>query len=139
MSVDQEKDMQKALKKRVRKQTERAATDMGIALMGWRVYIRFNEGSFGDWEQGGQVERTAAVTTVSWQYQNANIQWYLAPCHGQSDQELYEIAVHELVHVLTGALMSRLKSKDEELLNELNESVTEHLARALLSMRKVAP
>ena len=139
MSVDQEKDMRKALEKRIRKQTEKAAADMGLANMGWRVYLRFNEGSFGDWEQGGTVERTAAVTTVSWQYQNANIQWYLAPCHGQPDQELYEIAVHEFVHVLTGAIIEKLKGKDETLLNEINEFVTEQIARALLSMRKVLP
>jgi hypothetical protein len=123
-----------AQKERLLRITQQAVDDMGICSLGIRVNVAFHGGYFGGWDQGAgedlTTETTAATTTTNFQYQTAQIIWYLPPTYNQADSWLYEIAVHELAHVLASPV------KDVLMDHPMHEYYTEWIARALLAMKE---
>lgn len=87
------------------------------------------------WERERREDRpaTVAVTTTTWQYRNAYINWYMPAVVDNDDDFLENIVVHEFVHILVAPLMS---VTDQEDLPNHHEYATECIARALVWVRE---
>lgn len=78
------------------------------------------------------VETTAAVTVANWKYRTAAITWYLPMVATMSDGGLYEVAMHEYVHVLMGPLAGHISTKPN--VHDLEEFTTECIARCMIRL-----
>lgn len=76
---------------------------------------------------------TSAITTTSWQYRNADIQWFLPVIADSDDDFLEGIVVHEFTHILLAPLLMVDKQDDLPLQHEY---ATECVARAIQWVRE---
>lgn len=125
-----------ALVERVQGIADSAAEMLGMQYQYELTHI-FDDGHDGDDAVEGseipQVYTTCAVTTAQWQYKRAQIRWYLPICATHSDESLFTVAVHELVHVLLNPVDSLLPEDEHGWYSERNEFATESVTRAILT------
>lgn len=74
---------------------------------------------------------TAADTDAKWEYRQAKITMYLPTIANHDDDDLRDIIVHELVHVLLAPMESLRKDSE----TKVCELAVESTARALIAAR----
>lgn len=74
--------------------------------------------------------RKAAETSTQWEYMRADVTWYLPVIATLPEDEVGELVIHELLHIVI-AEMAKGKHDQHE------ERVVTHLSRALRDMAKV--
>ena len=74
--------------------------------------------------------RKTAETCTQWEYMRADVTWYLPVVAMLPDEEVEELVIHELLHMVV-AEMAKGKHDQHE------ERVVTHLSRALNAMMKV--
>ena len=83
-------------------------------------------------EKKSPEEGTIMSVFSTWEYQKADVWFYLPTCAEQTEQQLENAVVHELCHMLV-AMMSDGESEDENPLDALKDKLEEltvtHLAR----------
>lgn len=127
-----------AIVDRITEIADEAAQLVGMLDQFELTYL-FDEGHDGDNVSGSgnqipQVSVTCAVTTAQWQYKRAKIRWFLPICATLTDERLFAVAVHELVHVLLNPLDSLLPEEDDDhWYADRNEFATESVTRAILT------
>lgn len=107
----------------------------------YELSIIFEWGHDGDGqvdEDGAtNVSLTTAVTNAQWQYMRARIRFHMPVIAASSDERLFAVVVHEIVHVLLNPLDSfTILSGDDPRANDAskaNEYTTETVTRAILS------
>lgn len=45
---------------------------------------------------------TVAMTSTLWEYRSAHVKWFMPSVQEQSDDELREVFIHEMSHILVG-------------------------------------
>lgn len=73
-------------------------------------------------------EGCAADTSAKWEYRRAKIAIYMPNVMNNTDEDLEDIIVHELVHVLAASMEQFVKEKD----TALSEFAVETISRALI-------
>lgn len=79
-------------------------------------------------------EDVAADTTAKWQYRQAMIRAYLSAMATSTDEEIENIIVHELAHILVNPMEDKVPSKHEDQC----ELAVENVARALVDVRNAS-
>jgi len=74
-------------------------------------------------------EQTAEVLT-NWEYREAAIVWY-AKANGMTQEEVDEVVVHELGHVIVAPMSDHLPNKH----HKLEEFVVSSLTKAIMGVR----
>lgn len=82
--------------------------------------------------RGDEDDDTAADTVTKWQYRHASIRVYTGTVANHSDEELEDILVHELAHVLIASMETAVPSKH----TDRCEYAVENVARALLDAHR---
>jgi predicted SprT family Zn-dependent metalloprotease len=99
-----------------------------VPIMGLEWYTinhQFNEAT------DSSDEQTQATTNTTWYYREATMTWHLPKLALLEDDELENVVVHELVHILLDPI-----HPEGDGINHHLEYATECLARALLAARK---
>ncbi len=97
-----------------------------LGLEHWRIHLET------DIEDAPGYEGALGVCRASWQYQHATIFFQLARCTVESDTEMEEHVVHELVHVLLKEIQCPCDAYDMD----HEERVCTHITRAFLRVGK---
>lgn len=80
-----------------------------------------------------------AETDVAWEYHQAKIRWSLHNATGVSQKYIDGTLVHELVHVMLGAIESQLRTDEGEhshYVNAVCEHTVETLAAAIIRVAR---
>ena len=83
-----------ALRKRIRKIADRWHAELGLRW--WKVVML--------WERSAPDGETLAEVNYSWQYQRAEITFYMPNLLGASDDDIEGTVVHEFCHILVAEL-----------------------------------
>lgn len=78
-----------------------------------------------------EVEHTAEVIT-NWEYREAAIIWYTKNCENLTQEELEEVVIHELGHIIVAPMSDHLPKKHRK----LEEFVVSSITRAIINSRK---
>lgn len=111
-------------KRRVRKLWEKWFRPIGMGW--WQVDL--------NWSRVREEEEpaTAAMTTTNWQYRTASVTFYLPSTSDLNLEQLEEVVVHELSHILCGPI--------QDMTTDERRDITEHtvttIARAIIWARE---
>jgi hypothetical protein len=81
-------------------------------------------------------DRVVCECKSDWEYRQCSLLWNLHQVASTTDEDLEEIAVHELVHGLNDPVWGSLSGAQQEKLGRLNELATENVARVILHLLK---
>ena len=107
-----------------------AAVEAALGLDWIAVKQRFNM-------DPADEDATTCATDTIWKYRYAHMTWNLNSVASCTNQQLFEVAVHEYVHVMMGPLKDRILP-DEPWVVDLEEFVTETIARSILGLLELA-
>lgn len=99
-----------------------------LGLAHWEIQHIFLDEFDGD-DPNGNLKVTA-YTEVRWNYEQAEIRWYLPSAARATDSEIERVVVHELVHVLLSPEQADIPDKHAEKM----ELSTERVTRAFLNI-----
>lgn len=85
-----------------------------------------------DRERSEDSPSEAAMTSWRWHYKHASVTFRIPACKDLDDEQLENVVVHEMAHILTGAMASAVPTEDKNLM----EFSTETVARALIWARE---
>lgn len=114
----------KTQRARVSKAWEKWFTPIG---MGWWQVDRQSAR-----EREEDEPATAAMTTTNWQYRTASVTFYLPACADLNDDQLEEVVVHEMVHILCGPI----QDMSDDSRREITEHTVTTIARAIIWARE---
>lgn len=97
-----------------------------MRLDGWRDDLMFRDRERDDVAAAGGLYTVGMDTTVAWPYRKYLINVYLPCFPHKTDDEVEELVVHELMHVMLGPL------EGADVSTAVMESVTTDLEMALL-------
>ncbi len=108
-----------------------------LGLSAWRLVIRYyrDSGEFAT-DTDSHGEGVMAVTRAQWEYMQASIKFNVSLCSESDDDELEDLVVHELMHVVLKE--TRYGTACDCAFNVLHEErVATQLARAFIATRGV--
>lgn len=112
---------------RVRAEEAIRHTAYRLGITGWlKITVKFDESHSED--------RVVCQTTADWEYRQASFLWNLQEVASMADDELVEVAIHELCHALNHPMASCFTDTQRKQYAKLEELATENVARAILHL-----
>jgi hypothetical protein len=75
-----------------------------LRLQGWRITCEYYHDHIPNTEDKGPISKVAGKVYPLWEYKKATIKWCMDALDELDDDELEEIIIHELVHILIAEL-----------------------------------
>jgi hypothetical protein len=113
---------QETLEKRVVKIVERLVTDFGMDHI--TVTLKFDNKNDDD-------ARCICEAINEWQYRQVILTWHLNLAVIMTDDELRDVAIHELVHTMISPLWDSLPTGQQNKYTLVNVFATENVARVI--------
>ena len=97
-----------------------------IGMGWWQVELSYDRARDED------EPATAGLTTTNWQYRTAAVTFFLPATAAMSEEDLEEVVVHEMVHIMCGPIQD-MSSDDRR---EITEHTVTTIARSIMWARK---
>lgn len=96
----------------------------------WQTIMDLGYMTIANYFSDEEAEQSAEIVT-SWEYRQAAIIWYSENIRGIEQDELDQIAIHELGHIVVAPMSDYLPEEHRK----LEEFVVEGIAKAILNSR----